>query len=123
MTLEKNNEDQSQYYLSYPKPPVLGVKWKNLDINILERVNIPKFSKLDGIVTPLRLLELFFDDVLADMIVGYTKLFSHRQKADISSFEITNEKIRLFLSILLLSGCHKLSHRKMYSETIPSTFV
>ena len=122
MTLEKNNKDQSQYYLSYPKLPVLGVKWKNRDINILERVNIPKFSKLDDIVTPLRLLELFFDDVLADMIVGYSKLFSHRQKAD-SSFEITNEKIRLFLSMLLLSGCYKLSHRKMYSEMIPDTFV
>ena len=25
---------------------------------------MPKFSKLDDIVTPLRLLELFFDDVL-----------------------------------------------------------
>ena len=27
---------------------------------------------VDNIVTPLRLLELLFDDVLADMIVGYT---------------------------------------------------
>ena len=34
---------------------------------------MPKFSKLDDIVTPLRLLELFFDDVLVYMIVGYTK--------------------------------------------------
>ena len=43
-------------------------------------------------MTPLRLLELFFDDVLLDMIVGYTKLYSHRERAGIS-FEITNEKI------------------------------
>ena len=43
-------------------------------------------------MTPLRLLKLFFDDVLVDMIVGYTKFYSHRERADIS-FENTNEKI------------------------------
>ena len=43
-----------------------------------------------SLVTPLRLLELFFDNVLVVMIVGYTKLYSHRQKADIISLEITN---------------------------------
>ena len=75
------------------------------DIDVVERADTGKFSKLDNIVTPLRLLELFFDDVLLDMIVGYTKLCSHRQKADIS-FETTNEKIWLFLSMLLVSGCH-----------------
>ena len=63
-------------------PPVLDMKWENCDINVEEWVNIPKFSKLDDIVTPLRLLELFFDDALA-MIFGYTKLYSHREKADI----------------------------------------
>ena len=31
-------------------------------------------------MTPLRLLELFFDDLLADLIVGYTKLYSHRKQ-------------------------------------------
>ena len=31
-------------------------------------------------MTPLRLLELFFDDVLADMIFGYTKLHSPGEK-------------------------------------------
>ena len=48
--------------------------------------------------TRLRLLESFFDDASFDMIVGYTKcrLYGHRQKAD-ASFEITNEKFRLFL--------------------------
>ena len=37
-------------------------------------------------VTPLKLL---FDDVLVDLILGYTKFYSHREKAGIS-FEITN---------------------------------
>ena len=55
----------------------------------MQRTNTLKFSKLDDIVAPLRLLELFIADVLADIIVYYTKLYSHREKADIS-FEITN---------------------------------
>ena len=58
-------------------------------------------------MTPLRLLKLFFNDVLLDMNFCYTKLYSHKEKADIS-FEITNENICLFLSMLLLSGYHKL---------------
>ena len=33
------------------------MKWENRDINVLERANIPKFSKLDDTVTPLRLPE------------------------------------------------------------------
>ena len=49
-------------------------------------------SKVDDIETPLRLLEIFFDDVLVDWIVGYIKLYSHREKADIS-FEIANENV------------------------------
>ena len=38
----------------------------------------------DDRVTLLRLLKLFFDDVLVDMIFGYTKFYSHIEKADIS---------------------------------------
>ena len=60
MTLEKDNKDSSKYYLSYPKPPVLVIKWANCDINVVEWANIPKFSALDNLGTPLRLLELFF---------------------------------------------------------------
>ena len=55
--LKKDKGDQSKYYLSYPKPPVLDMKRENRDINVLERANIPKFSKLDDTVTPLRLPE------------------------------------------------------------------
>ena len=79
-------------------------------------------SKVDDKVTPLRLLDLFFNNVLVDMIVGYTKLYSHREKADIS-YENTNENIHLLLSMLLLSGCHKLLDCKMYWETILDTFM
>ena len=113
MTLEKDKEDQSKYCLSYRKLPVLDIKWANRDINVVEWAKNLKFSTRDDIVTPLRLLELFFDHVLVHMTFGFTKLYSHRERADIS-FEITNEKIRLFLSMLLLSGCH---------DPTPNTFV
>ena len=73
-------------------------------------------------MTPLRLLEFFFDDVLVDMIVGYTKFYSHREKADIS-FEIANEKSLSFLSMLLLRGYDKPPDHKMYWETTPYTSV
>ena len=94
------------------------MKWESGDINVVERASIPKFSKLGDIVTPLRFLELFFDDVLVDMIVGYSKLCNHRERADIS-FEIANEKIRLFLSMLLFSGCRKPPDCKKILEDNP----
>ena len=60
MALEKDKEDQSKYYLSYPKPPVLDIKSENRDINVAEWANIANFSALGDLVTPRRLLELFF---------------------------------------------------------------
>ena len=60
MTLEKDKEDQSKYYLSYPKLPVLDMKSETRDINVVEWANIPNFSALDNLVTPLRLLALSF---------------------------------------------------------------
>ena len=58
-------------------------------VNVVERTNIPKFSKGHDIVNPLRFLESFFDNALVNMIVGYNNLYRHREKAGII-FEITN---------------------------------
>ena len=63
-TIQKDKEDQSKFYLSYPNPRVLDMKWENRDIIVAKRENIPEFSKVDDIVTPLRLLRLFFEDVI-----------------------------------------------------------
>ena len=60
MTLGKDKEDSSKYCLNYPKPPVLEMKWEKCDIDVVKWANIPKFSALDNLVTPLRFLELFF---------------------------------------------------------------
>ena len=51
-------------------------------------------------MTPLGFIELFFDDVLVDMIFGYTKFYSHRERAGIS-FEINNEKKKKKNSLVL----------------------
>ena len=71
----------------------MDIKWKNRDINVVERENIPEFCNLDDVVTPLRLLMFIFDDILVEIMFGYTKWDNHREKAGIS-FEITNEKNR-----------------------------
>ena len=40
MTLEKDKEDQSKYYVSHLKLPVL--KWENYDINVVDRAKHSK---------------------------------------------------------------------------------
>ena len=66
----------------------IPVNLEDRDINVAERANAPKFSKVDDIVTLLRLFKLFFDDVLIEITVAYPKLYSHREEPDIS-FETT----------------------------------
>ena len=80
------------------------MKWTNCDTNVVEWANIRKFSTLDDNDSSQT---LSFDEVLVDTIFGYTMLYSHKEKAGIS-FEIATEKTRLFLSMLLLSGCYRL---------------
>ena len=86
------------------------MKWENCDINVVEPIN--------EIVTRLRPLELFFDDALVNKIVGYTKLYSHREKAGVS-FEITNEKNCFCLSMLRLRGCLSFQTIKRFGRKLP----
>ena len=46
LTLEKDKEDQSKYYLNYSKAPVLDIKWENRGINFVKQAYTPKFSPL-----------------------------------------------------------------------------
>ena len=96
------------------------MKQANPNINVIECANIPKFSALDNLVTPLRLLQLFF--VTYQLIWFLAKSSCTVEKADVN-FKITNEKCRLFLRMLLLTGCHKLLDHKMYWEATPDAFV
>ena len=49
---------------------------------LYSKANIPKFSKLDDIGT-LSNFESFSDDALGDIVVGYTRLYGHREKPDV----------------------------------------
>ena len=46
LTLEKDKQGQGKYYLSYPKPSVLGMKWGNRDANVAKLANVPKIPPL-----------------------------------------------------------------------------
>ena len=84
MTLEKDNEDQSKYYLSYPKPSVLDMKWENRDI-VCRMVNDSKVSSFtkwrlrENIV--LRLMECVTPsvsfDIFMDNYLTFFRLLTH----------------------------------------------
>ena len=69
------------------------MKSANRDINVVEWANIPNFSTLDDLVTPLRLLESFF---VTYWLIWFLATSSCTvEKAGIS-FDITDEKIHYF---------------------------
>ena len=98
------------------------MKWENCHNYVTEHTKHSKFGKLGHIRALFRFFELFLDYTLVDKIVGYTKLCAHREKEG-TSFEITNESLRIFLGMLLLSGYNNLRNRKMYYETTLETFL
>ena len=71
MTLEKDKEDQSKYYLSYPKPPVLDVTWKTVKLMLQNEETFQSFSstkwRLGGNVA-LRLMKCLTSSVSFDKI-------------------------------------------------------
>ena len=77
---------------------------------------------LDDRVTLLSLFKLCFGDVLVDLIFGCTKLYSRREKADIS-FEITNEKCPYFPACYCFVGVTSFQTvNKMYWEQTADIF-
>ena len=97
------------------------MKLANRDvINVVKWANIPNFSALDNLETPLRLLESFF---VTYQLIGFLDTSSCTVEKAGTDFEITNEKISLFLSVLLFTGYHKLPGHKTHWEATPDTFV
>ena len=86
-----------------PNHLFLDMKWINRDVNRAEQASIQRFSKVDDIGTFLRHFELFFNNALVDMIVGYTNLYGHRKEAG-TSFEITKEMFDLSWICYCLAG-------------------
>ena len=81
------------------------MKWENRDINVVERANTPKFSKLGNKLIPLRLLELLFDDVLVHMI-GTVIKESLVMRFDV---EDTEQACRASLGLHSFTGCDTVS--------------
>ena len=75
------------------------MKWKNRDVIVAEQTNIPQFSKLDDIGTPLRLFESSFVDMLVDMILATPSCAVIERKQTLV-LKISNELFRLFLDML-----------------------
>ena len=75
------------------------MKWKDRDVIVAEQTNIPQFSKLDDIGTPLRLFESFFVDMLVDMILATPSCAVIERKQTLV-LKISNELFRLFLDML-----------------------
>ena len=84
MTLEKDKEDQSKYYLSYPKPSVLDMKWENRDI-VCRMVKHSKFSSFNkwrlGENIVLRLMKCVTPrvsfDIFMDNYFTFFRLLTH----------------------------------------------
>ena len=119
---EGNDRRADNHSLSNKLPTNVEFAWTKVDLEHQNYQNIPELRKQDELVLPLALLELFFDEELVYQIAEFTILYGKREKAD-STFEFLNEKFRLFLAILLLTGYYKLPERRMYWETILDTFV
>ena len=80
MNLKKDREDQSKYYLSYPKPPVLDIKWENHDINVEGWANILKFLPLlNGDATATQML------IQSKCIITGNKQLQKRNMATLNS--------------------------------------
>ena len=70
------------FYL-LPKAVCFKNEWGNRDINVAEQTFQSLISQpMQGPLS--NFLKLFFDDALVEMVVDYTKLNGHREKADTS---------------------------------------
>ena len=79
MTLEKDKEDQSKYYLSYPKPSVLDMKWENHDTSSTE------WRLGENIV--LWSMECLSPTVKFDIFITVSHLFVSRPTLEFTTFE------------------------------------
>ena len=84
-------------YLSYPKPPVLDMRWENHNVNVVEWTNIPKFPLLlsEDWEKTLRLMECLTPsvsfDVFMDSYFTSFRLLTHLGVNDIRAKRVLNK--------------------------------
>ena len=100
---EGNDERADNHSLSNKLPTNVEFAWTKVCLEEQNYQNIPDLRKQNKPESPLALFGLLFDEELVYQIVEFTNFYGKRKKTD-NKFEILNEKFRLFLAILLLSG-------------------
>ena len=97
-------------------------KWIKKDICL----EIPAFSashcvtqtlKEDNL-SPSKYFELFFDDILLNIIVEETNRYAFQKNVNL---QVTHEEIRCVLGVLILSGYVSVPRRRMYWENLQDT--
>ena len=71
---------------------------------------------------PLKLFELFFDDVVINFIVKITNFYTQWDK-DKVNFTTTPSEIKFYFAMLILSGNNALPHCKTYVTKSRNCFV
>ena len=95
--------------------PTTQAKWdkRGLSTKFFSSPPPKKFLQVCSSFTTL--FNLFFDDKVVEYLAKMTKLYSHQEKGKYS-FNVNQSEMRLFIAILLLSGCNVLPRRKLYLE-------
>ena len=93
LTLEKDKEDQSNYYLSYPKLPVLDMKWENCDINVVKYASSTKWRLGENVILWLRkcLTPSVSSDIFMDNYFPSFRLLTHLEVNNIRATGVLNE--------------------------------
>ena len=63
-------------------------------------------------MNPIKLFELFWDELLIANILGHMKLYSVTKSKDV--FMASKAEFRTFRGMIELSGCNKLPQRRLY---------
>ena len=87
--------------LSLPNPPLINWKWQIEDMVFPEE--LPKELNILFDIVPLKLFEIFFDDVIINFIIKITNLYA-QQDNDKVNFTTAPFEIKVYLSTLILSG-------------------
>ena len=100
---EENDERADNHSLSNKLATNVELAWTTVYLEEQNYQNIPELRKQNKPESPLALFGLLLDEELVYQIVEFTNFYGKRKKTD-NKFKILNEKFRLFLAILLLSG-------------------
>ena len=101
------------------KTTQLDIPWQKRDINP-SPINLPVENGVPSILTstqrtPVEYFELFFDDVILELMTLETNRYAAERKN--KSLNVVKEEVKVLLGILILSGYCSVSRRRMYWET------